>query len=98
MKKLAAVLLLLPAMLGADILPEALGDFTRTSLEPRDAPDAALYDEFGFEESADAVYETASGQRAEVTAARFYDDTGAFSAYLWQKPVAGAEDSHGKRA
>ena len=98
MKKLAAVLLLLPALLGADILPEALGEFTRTSLEPREAPDVALYEEFGFEESADAVYETASGQRAEVMAARFYDDTGAFSAYLWQRPAAGAPDSYGKRA
>ena len=98
MKKLVIIACLLPAGLGADILPEALGDFTRSSLEPREAPDAALYQEFGFEESSTAIYETAAGQRAEIVATRFYDDTGAFSAFLWERPAEGEEDAYGKRA
>ncbi len=98
MKKLAAIVFLLPALAAADILPEALGEFTRTSLEAREAPDAALYSEFGFEESAIGIFETAAGQRAEVTATRYYDDTGAFSAYLWEKPGEGEADTYGKRA
>ncbi len=39
-----------------------------------------------------------AGLRADITATRFYDDTGAFSAYLWQKPAEGQADTYGKRA
>ncbi|MEZ5392546.1 MAG: DUF6599 family protein [Bryobacterales bacterium] len=99
MRILIALLVLSTAgSLHAALLPEALGQFVRKSIEPVAPADPALAEELGFEESEKAVYETNDGRKLEIKATRYYDDTGAYSAYLWQKPTQGEEIAHGKRA
>ncbi|MEZ5367178.1 MAG: DUF6599 family protein [Bryobacterales bacterium] len=99
MRILIALLVLSTAgSLQAALLPEALGQFVRKSIEPVAPADPALAEELGFEESEKAVYETNDGRKLEIKATRYYDDTGAYSAYLWQKPTQGEEIAHGKRA
>jgi hypothetical protein len=96
---LAPVLALLAAgSLHAALVPEALGEFVRKSVEPVSAADAPLAEELGLEESEKAVYETKDGRRLEIQATRYYDDTGAFAAFLWQKPQQGEAVEHGERA
>ena len=93
-----ALALCLPALASAELLPEALGEFERTSLESVEPAQPELQAEFGFEEAEKAVYVTAGGRRAEITATRYYDDTGAFSAFFWLKPADGELSAYGKRA
>ncbi len=90
--------LLTPLLASAQILPERLGDFNRTLLEAAPIEDTALYTEFDFEEGERGVFETPDGRKAEITAYRFYDDTGAYSAFLWGVGDNGGEDSYGERA
>ncbi|MBI1353090.1 MAG: hypothetical protein GC160_02005 [Acidobacteria bacterium] len=97
----AALILLLFVAVGAAqaaLLPEALGEFTRKSVEPATTPDKPLFDEFGFEEAETGVYETNDGRRAVITATRYYDDTGAYSAFEWLRAPDGQAAEHGKRA
>lgn len=95
---LGALLLATPAFLAADLLPEALGAFTRESLEPHAPEDAELYEEFGLEEAEVAVYRTGSGSEARVVAEQFYDDTGAFSAFRWEQEGEGFYSGYGERS
>ncbi len=88
----------LAAQASAALLPEALGEFVRKSVEPIEAPDPDLSGEFGFEEAEKAVYETPDGRSAVIQATRYYDDTGAFSAFQWFKPEQGEWETYGKRA
>ncbi len=80
------------------LVPEALGEFVRMTVEPVEPADRALAEELGFEEAQKGVYETKDGRRLEVTATRYYDDTGAFAAFQWSKPSRGEWIEHGKRA
>ena len=101
MKHFVLLILLCTAFVAqapAGLLPEALGEFVRKSVEPLEAPDPALFDEFGFEESEKAVFETADGRTAVIKATRYYDDTGAFAAFHWLKPEQGSWETYGKRA
>src|SRR5690606_11459782 len=82
----------------AAMLPEALGEFVRGKAEPVQAADPDLFAEFGFEEAEKAVYETPDGRSATIKATRYYDDTGAFSAFQWLKPEKGSPETYGKRA
>ena len=84
--------------LQAALLPEALGAFIRKSIEPLKPADSPLASELGFEEAERAVYETNDGRSLEIRATRYYDDTGAYAAFLWQKPEQGDWTEHGKRA
>jgi hypothetical protein len=99
MRVLVAILALLAAgPMRAALVPEALGAFLRQSVEPLAASDAALAEELGFEEAEKAVYETKDGRKLEIKATRYYDDTGAYAAFLWQKPKQGEWIEHGERA
>lgn len=98
MKLIFLLVLLLPAAAVAKILPEALGEFVRVSLEPIEPEDKALFDELGFEAAERGVYKKPDGSTATVEATRFYDDTAAYAAFLWQRPAAGAVAEYGKRA
>lgn len=82
----------------AALLPQALGEFVRKSAAPVAAQDADLAQELGFEEAEKAVYETEDGRRLELQATRYYDDTGAYAAFLWFKPRQGEWIEHGRRA
>jgi hypothetical protein len=89
----------LPAvLLRGDLLPEALDDFVRNEVTAVTPEDPELFGEFGFEEGELGVYQTPAGKRAELTALRFYDDTGAFSAYRWLQSADGSESNFGKRS
>ncbi len=92
------LILCLPALAFAEMLPEALGEFERKSLESVEPDQRELQDEFGFEEAEKAVYVTPDGRRTEITATRYYDATGAFSAFSWLKPADGELSGYGKRA
>ena len=94
----AVLIVSLPALAFSEMLPEALGEFERKSLEPVEPDQRELQEEFGFEEAEKAVYVTSGGKRTEITATRYYDDTGAFSAFFWLKSSEGAYSEYGKRA
>lgn len=98
MKKLILLSLFLPLLAWAEILPERLGDFNRTSLETAPLADSELYTEFDYEEGELGVFRTAGGLESKITAYRFYDDTGAYAAYLWGLNESGVEDTYGERA
>jgi hypothetical protein len=98
MRKLIAFLLLLPAAAGAELLPEALGEFERKSMEAYQPAEAEVFREFGFEQGEKARYATAAGLSVEITALRFADDTGAFSAFQWKQPAQGEAVAFGERA
>ncbi len=98
MKKLILLSLLFPLLAWAEILPERLGDFDRTSLEAAPVTDSALFAEFDYEAGELGVYRTKAGLESKITAYRFYDDTGAYAAFLWGLTEGGVEDTYGERA
>ncbi len=98
MKRLIAFLLLWPALVGAELLPEALGDFQRKSLEAYQPAEPEIFHEFGFEQGEQARYATPAGKSVDIIAYRFADDTGAFSAFQWKQPVDGKPVEFGERA
>jgi hypothetical protein len=98
MKKLILLSLLLPLLVCAEILPERLGDFDRTSLDAAPVTDTALFAEFDYEAGEVGVYRTKNGLESKITAYRFYDDTGAYAAFLWGLTESGVEDTYGERA
>ena len=82
----------------AELLPEALGPFERTSLEPFQPPQADLFAELGLEEAEQGRYLTAQGEALELTAYRFQDSTGAFASYQWLRPDGGELVPYGEQA
>lgn len=98
MKKLILLSVLLPLLALAEILPERLGDFDRVSLEPAPVTDVEVFVEYDYEEGEVGVYETSDGRRTSITAYRFYDDTGAYSAFLWARTENGVVDTFGERS
>jgi hypothetical protein len=78
---------LVPALSFAGIWPDNFGVFHRTSAEPVEVQDRALWDEYGFQQAEQAEY--ASGARKfAVTAYRLQDSTGALGAFEWQRPAS----------
>lgn len=95
---LPALLLAAPWTAAAKLLPEALGAFVRGPLETYDPGEGPLYEELGLEQAESAVFRTPSGQEATVTAEQFYDDTGAFAAFGWEKSAKGVYSGYGERS
>lgn len=81
-----------------EILPERMGDFDRISLAEPPLEDPDVFVEFDYEAGEIGVYKTNDGRRTSVTAYRFYDDTGAYSAYLWLRDEKGVDDTYGERS
>ena len=98
MRKLIAFLLLLPAVAGAELLPEALGEFERKSMEAHQPAEPEVFREFGFEQAEKARFAAPDGSSVDITAYRFADDTGAFSAFQWRQPARGEAAAFGERA
>ncbi len=96
--KLILAFLSVVALSPAALLHDAMGAFERGEASAYTPDDAALYEEFGFEEGERAEYRTAGGLSVEVRAWQFYDDTGAFAAYQWLKPSGATEVLRGERA
>jgi hypothetical protein len=95
---LAALLLFPVAVFGVELVPEALGEFTRQSVEAFEPGEADLFAEFGFEEGQQGAYETTNGRDLKVSALRFQDATGALAAYQWLRPEGGEFVPFGERA
>lgn len=98
MRKLIALLWLLPAVAGAQLLPEALGEFARKQQQAHQPAEPEVFREFGFEQAERARYEAPNGPALEITAFQFADDTGAFSAFQWRQPARGEVVEFGERA
>ncbi len=77
------VALLLPALAGAAIWPDAIGAFQRTSMPAITVSDR-LWDECGLAETEAAIYQNA-GKQFTATAWRMRDSTGALAAFDWQR-------------
>ncbi len=95
---LAALLLAAPWAARADLAPQALGEFVRETPEAYEPGDGAIYAELGLEEAETAVYRTPSGKTATLIVQQFYDDTGAFAAFLWEQSAEGYYSGFGERS
>ncbi len=95
---LVSVLLFPLSALGVELVPEALGEFTRRSVEAFEPGEKDLFAEFGFEEGQQGAYETTDGRDLKVAAFRFQDATGALAAYQWLRPEGGEFVPYGERA
>ncbi len=98
MTRIVSLLLLFPLLAGAALLPEALGEFERKSVEAYTPDNRDLYLEFGFEEGETARYVTQAGPSVDITARRFQDPTGAFAAFLSLQPAEGVARPYGEGA
>jgi len=82
--KLFFTALLLPALAGAAIWPDAIGDYRRTSTRPATLSDRPVWDEYGLKTAETAVYE-GGGKRFSATAWQLRDSTSALAAFDWQR-------------
>jgi hypothetical protein len=69
----------------AAMLPDQLGEFTKSAPKSISLPDPALYNEYGLDETEQADY-SANGQRFAVTVWRFHDSTGAMAMFEFRRP------------
>ena len=79
--------LLLPALAGAAILPDAIGSFHRVSTSQPTIASRELWDEYGLRDYASAVYENGPS-KMNVAAYQLQDSTGAMAAFDWQRPAS----------
>jgi hypothetical protein len=81
------LMLLLPFIAGAAILPDTLGALHRVSVQAVNTSlDQAIWDEYQFQEGETAQYE-GPDQKFTVTAYRFQDPTGALAGFEWLRPT-----------
>ncbi len=80
-------LLLLPALSGAAILPDAIGAYQRVSNSQPVIASRDLWDEYGLRDYESAAYVNGA---AKMTAAAYQlqDSTGAMAAFDWLRPAA----------
>jgi hypothetical protein len=89
-----ALFLFLAVSTSAAIFPDQLGPYHRTAAKPVSATDAALYQEYGFEEAEQASYASPQGN-FQVTAWRFKDSTGALAFLEFRHQIATDAYQHG---
>ena len=87
LRKLVLLLAVLP--LGAAILPDKIGEFSKSDGNALPAADSALYQEFGFQAGEQAQY-TGDGKRFMASAWRLRDSTGALALFEAQRPANAA--------
>ncbi|HKW98209.1 MAG TPA: DUF6599 family protein [Bryobacteraceae bacterium] len=80
------VALLLPLASYAGIWPDTFGAFHRTSVQPVELQDRALWNEYGFQQAEQAQYES-QAKKFTAIAYRLQDSTGAYGAFEWQRPA-----------
>ncbi len=76
--------LLVPALLPATILPDAIGDWHKAKSSAPALTDQAVWTEYGLRDSETAAYEKGA-EKVSVTAYQMQDSTGAFSVFEWQR-------------
>jgi hypothetical protein len=79
------LMLFLPVIAGAAILPDTIGDWTKGATTPAAVPDQKVWREYGLEDSETAPYAFGS-QKYSISAYRFADATGAFAAFNHVRP------------
>jgi hypothetical protein len=80
-----AILILLPALGGAAILPETVGAYHRTAVSAPALADNGVWEEYGLKDSESATYEHGK-ERFTAAAYRLQDTTAALAAFDWQRP------------
>jgi hypothetical protein len=86
-KMLRGLIALVAALpLSAAIFPDSFGEFTKGQTSALNAPDAALYSEYGFQAAEKATY-SAAGQSFTVDGWRLRDSTGAFALFQSMRPA-----------
>jgi hypothetical protein len=80
------VILLLPALAGAAILPDAIGPYHRISTSQPAIEARDLWDEYGLRDYESGTYEN-SGAKMTATAYELQDSTGAMAAFDWLRPA-----------
>jgi hypothetical protein len=80
------LLLALPALVGAAILPETIGDWQRGQVSHAAIPDQKVWQEYGLQDSETAEY-VAGGTKYSISAYRFGDATGALAAFYEARPA-----------
>jgi hypothetical protein len=78
--------LLLPALAGAAILPDAIGEFHRVSTSQPAIAARDLWDEYGLRDYESAAYENGPAKMT-ATAYQLQDSTGAMAAFDWLRPA-----------
>ena len=86
-KLIGCLFVVLP--LGAAILPDQIGDFTKGETKTLAAPDPALYQEYGFQAGEQAQY-TSGGKRFTVASWQLRDSTGALALFEALRPATAA--------
>ncbi len=81
------VILLLPLLAGAAILPDSIGPFHRVSTSQPTIEAQDLWDEYGLRDYESGVYEN-GGAKMTATAYQLQDSTGAMAAFDWLRPEA----------
>lgn len=79
-------LLLLPALAGAAILPDAIGPYHRVSTSQPAIAARDLWDEYGLRDYESANFEN-GGAKMTVTAYQLQDSTAAMAAFDWMRPT-----------
>jgi hypothetical protein len=87
LRKLVLLLAVLP--LGAAILPDQIGEFSKSDTKALAAADASLYQEFGFQAGEQAQY-TSGQKRFTASAWRMHDSTGALALFEAVRPADAA--------
>jgi hypothetical protein len=89
--------ILLPALAGAAILPDAIGAYQRGAVSKPALTDKPIWDEFGLKSSEIAVFQSGTG-KFTVTAYQLQDTTGSLAAFEWQRPAAATPSTAAKMA
>ncbi|MGH9628322.1 MAG: DUF6599 family protein [Bryobacteraceae bacterium] len=84
-----AVSILAASQAFAAILPEQFGEYRRQQVQSPGlkSEDQPIWSEYALREAEQAPY-TAPGRTVVITAYRFEDTTGAYAAFLWQRPAS----------
>jgi len=80
------LLLFLPLVATATILPPTIGNWTEGKTTPASVPDQKVWHEYGLEDSESAPY-TSGAQKYTISAYRFADATGAYAAFEEIRPA-----------
>jgi hypothetical protein len=79
------LLVFLPALAGAAILPDTIGDWQKGAAAAAAIPDQKVWNEYGLQDSETALY-AAGGRNYSISAYRFNDATGSFAAFNQVRP------------
>lgn len=84
--KYSLLLLLLPGLAAAAILPDAIGPYHRTAASKPASADRGLWDEYGLKDSETATYESGK-DKLTVIAYQLQDSTAALGVFDWLRPA-----------